>query len=157
MKLQTKSWTQRALNEAEYTWMYNAIKEAVKCVENIKCRNNEYLNGEIYTHMRRSYTDDKNRIPEDSPIHSLFYGRKGFNLHFEQLKHPDKERLFAMFNKLRDEGAEQANDSGSGLYELENALAGMRASIINIKEVVNKSTKVKEGISEIDELLNEND
>lgn len=142
------------LTEADFIWVYSVASRAIIDVKNTKYKYGKDLDGEIFTRMRGIYHIEKDQLNKDSFLHNLFYGRKKcFGFKFGSLKQRDKERLFAMFEDLKKYHLKNNNTEESSLYELENALAAMKASVGSLTTITKDAEDVRKKINELEKFL----
>lgn len=139
----------RPLTEDDYAWMHAALTWAVSQVRCPRGRRQQSFDGQVYTYVRQKAFAERNH-PND-PILRLFGGRKK-NLEFSFLKEQEKERLELMFTNLKQQHL-KTEDNDTTFQELENLLAGMRASTQAMAHVATESEKVKSGIEELERFL----
>lgn len=142
------------LTEADFIWVYAVASKAIAEIKNTKYKYGKELDGEIFTRMRGIYHIEKDRLNKESFLHNLFYGRKKcFGFKFGSLKQRDKERLFAMFEDLKRYHLKDTDTEEGSLYELENAIAAMKASIGSITTIAKDAEKVRRDIDDLEKFL----
>jgi hypothetical protein len=145
------------MDDQDFSWLYNALIEAFADVSNPSGRqaiSTQALNGEIYTRLRAMISSS--RLREDSPLRVLFASqRRNLNFRFDQLRQHDKEKVATMFNTIRRERLEEAQDTDASLHELEMILTGMQASVNKMTDAAVRSETVREDIEKLDEFLSD--
>lgn len=145
------------MDEDDFTWLHQALTEAFCDVSNPIARetiSGQALDGEIYTRLRAMLPSSGLR--DASPLRSLFSSRRRFaDFKFDQLRQQDKEKVAAMFNRIKKQRLEDDKGSDVRLRELETLLAGMRANINQMADAAKRSEEVRDKIEELDEFLSE--
>lgn len=144
-----------AMDDNDFAWLYQALTEAMADMGNPHASlviRPQSLDGEIYTRLRSMIPSSNLR--NNSPLRRLFSSRRRFaDLRFDQLKQPDKERVAAMFNAIKQRRLDDDKGADVRLQDLEALLAGMRASVNQMADAAKRSEEVRDKIEELDEFL----
>ena len=143
------------MDEDDFAWLHQAFTEAFYDVVNPMARetiSGKALDGEIYTRLRALLPSSGLR--DNSPLRLLFSSRRRFaDFRFDQLRQHDKERVAAMFNRIKQQRLEEDKGTDVRLRELEALLDGMRANINQMADAAKRSEEVRDKIEELDEFL----
>lgn len=143
------------MDEDDFAWLHQALMSSfydVACPMARETISGKALDGEIYTRLRAMLPSSGLR--DTSPLRSLFSIRRRFaDLRFDQLRQRDKERVAAMFNRIKRQRLEEEKGTDARMCELEALLAGMRASVNRMADAAKRSEEVRDRIEELDEFL----
>jgi len=140
------------LSNDDMLWLHNATIDAFSNLKNVHGKDIAWVDGEVFTHMRRLVHDGE----ASQAIRSLFAGKlKNFTYRLDgRTTKKNKEMLTNMYNDARRKVLSVAPDP---INELEQALLAMQASTKKVEEVATDSVKLRKDLEDVRVLLEDNE
>lgn len=151
-----------SLTEDDFAWLQNALVESFESIQNIETKSNLWIEGEVFTSVRRLAAGHKKYN-----IQEMFKGDlKHFGSCFSfGLKEKERVRLFNMFKKIqrryyRPSGEYntpvEAVKSEPTVDDLDQTLTEARGIILRARRIVSESERVRSDIDKVSDFIEGN-